>query len=364
MTQASAHFFLGAASPGGFHSFFHELYDPADGWYAYLLKGGPGTGKSSLLRTVADGLEARGIETQRIACSADPQSLDAVIAPQKHVAFADATAPHILEPQYPGAADEIVQLGAFWDAAALREKRGEILSLSAEIHMHRRRCARFLSAAAALGTDIRRLAQPCLDTEKIDRYAQRLATREFPAPSGEIGRETQRFLSAVTPQGVTTLWAGMTQYCDKIYVLNDPHGAVTHRLLDALRRYALGNGLDIIRCPCPLAPQDGTEQLIIPALRLGFFSANRFHPANFPQTQALTLRAARFQDGDALRSVRERIRFTRRAQKELLREASDALAQAKKVHDTLEEIYIAAMDFSQHKALAERLIREALVDTP
>ena len=360
MTQSQAHFFLGAAAPGGFHSFFRELYDPLDGWYACLLKGGPGTGKSSLLRAVADGLDARGISTQRIACAADPQSLDAVIVPQKRVVLADATAPHILEPQYPGAADEIVHLGAFWDAAALREKRGEILALSAEIRCSRRRCERFLSAAAALGADIRRLAQPFLDAGKIDRYAQRLATRDFPAPCGEIGREAQRFLSAPTPQGITTLWAGMAQNCDKIYVLDDPHGAVSRRLLEALRRYALGNGLDVICCPCPLAPQDGTEHLLIPALRLGFFTANRFHPASFPQTQTVTLRAARFQDNDALRSIRERMHFTRRAQKELLREASAALENAKEIHGALESIYIAAMDFSQHEMLAEKLLRETL----
>ena len=34
-------YFLGANTPSGFISRFDHLYDPDDGWFAYILKGGP-----------------------------------------------------------------------------------------------------------------------------------------------------------------------------------------------------------------------------------------------------------------------------------------------------------------------------------
>ena len=40
-------YFLGCSSPEGFHSFFGELCPTHSGGYTYIIKGGPGTGKSS-----------------------------------------------------------------------------------------------------------------------------------------------------------------------------------------------------------------------------------------------------------------------------------------------------------------------------
>ena len=58
--------FLGANTPEGFISLFDELYDPAEDWRAYIIKGGPGTGKSRLMRRVADELEQAGYTAQRV----------------------------------------------------------------------------------------------------------------------------------------------------------------------------------------------------------------------------------------------------------------------------------------------------------
>ena len=43
-------YFLAANSGQGFYSKFGECYDAHNGWKAYVIKGGPGTGKSSLMK--------------------------------------------------------------------------------------------------------------------------------------------------------------------------------------------------------------------------------------------------------------------------------------------------------------------------
>ena len=75
-------FFLGANSPYGFISIFNNLYYPEEDWFAYIIKGGPGTGKSTLMKKLAKEANLRGINTELIYCSSDPSSLDAVIFPQ------------------------------------------------------------------------------------------------------------------------------------------------------------------------------------------------------------------------------------------------------------------------------------------
>ena len=44
--------FLGANSPRGFVSLFEELYNPYLDCRAFVIKGGPGTGKSTLIRCI------------------------------------------------------------------------------------------------------------------------------------------------------------------------------------------------------------------------------------------------------------------------------------------------------------------------
>ena len=46
-------YFLGANSPRGFYSLYDELIDADAARAVYILKGGPGCGKSTLMRRVA-----------------------------------------------------------------------------------------------------------------------------------------------------------------------------------------------------------------------------------------------------------------------------------------------------------------------
>ncbi len=349
-------FFLGANTPYGFRSLFHELYDPADGWCAYILKGGPGTGKSTFMKTIAAKCDAAGVGYETIRCASDPDSLDALRIESKKICIADGTAPHVLEPKFPGAVETTLDLSAFWDAAVLRENRDEIMRLFAENASDHRRCVRFLQAAESLSRDVRRIALECVDTDKIERYASRFASRRFGVPRGVIGREITRYLSAVTPEGIFVHLDTLDALCDELLVVDDPHGAASAALLSCLRRYALGAGLDVIVCPCPLHPDAGPQDLFIPQLRLGIVTENAFHRIDGTSK----VHASRFTNAAALRAHRSRITFSRRTEKELLEEAVCACSDALHVHNELETYYKRAMDYDAVTRLAEKTAAEIL----
>ena len=114
--------FLGANTPQGFISFFDELYNPYENCRAYIIKGGPGTGKSTLMKKVCAEAESRGYAVEKVYCSSDPDSLDGLIVPEVGVSIADGTSPHTLEPRFPGACENIINLGECWDKDSLRCK--------------------------------------------------------------------------------------------------------------------------------------------------------------------------------------------------------------------------------------------------
>ena len=349
-------FFLGANTPTGFHSLYGELYDPSDGWSAYILKGGPGTGKSTLMKQVAARCAAQGVPCEIIRCASDPSSLDAVRIESKKVCIADGTAPHEIDPKYPGAVETTVELGAFWDRAPLRLHRPEIMALFAENAAHHARTVRFLQAAESLSRDIRRLALQCVDADKIERYASRFASRKFGTPRGIVGTEQKRFLSAVTPDGIYIHRNTLETLCTEVYVIDDTHGAVSAVLLGALRRYALGTGLDVISCLHPLHPDAGPQHLLLPQIGLGLVTKSTFQ--QFEGTS--NIHASRFTDTAALHRHRSRIAFSRRTEKELLEEAVISANNALSVHNTLEEYYKSHMDFAAVEALGAQIADDML----
>lgn len=354
----SVGYFLGCSSPGGFHSFFGEMCPPHEGGYTYIIKGGPGTGKSSLMKKINSILRYAGVETELIYCSSDPSSLDGVYAPSLGCLIADGTAPHVLEPKYPGAAQELVDLGRFWDKAALKARAEEIIRLTDENAACHRRCRRFIEAAALLRDDVMRLSVACVDTAKIKRSAARIAAREFGTPSGRIGEESHRLLSAVTPDGVKFFDSTVRLMCDRVYVIEDQNASCAAALLSLIRGYALSGGYDVVTSPCPLSPDGEPEHLLVPALRLGFVTSNRFHTADFENTVKIS--SARFTDRVKLREHASRLNFTKKAYAEFVDEAVSSLVAAKSVHDELESIYISTMDFSVMDALAARLAGDML----
>lgn len=351
MTDTPIRFFLGANTPQGFCGYHHELYDGKKGWRAFLIKSGPGTGKSSLMKRVLAEVTAQGIEAEALHCSSDPQSLDGVVVPFIKTVIFDATAPHILEPGYWGTVEEIVDLSRCMDGDRLHADYEEIIELTDACSHAHARCRRYMATAAALLGDNRRLAAQHTDTDKVIRTAARIAKREWGKASGQ-GKETRRFLSALTPEGWVMFDETLQALCPRLYVIEDDTGAASSLLMAEWRERALSAGLDIITCTCPL--HGSIDHLLIPSLGLGFTTANAYHRVEGNAYRRI--HASRFTDEAALRQHREKMAFHRKAAREMLKEAASAVKQAKALHDRMEVFSQAAMDWEQVEILQKKVI--------
>lgn len=126
--MAVTQYFLGGNTVRGFVSFYSGFCrGPED--FLWVIKGGPGCGKSSFMKTIGRAAEEKGLDVEYVLCSGDPESVDGVYFPALHTGYADGTAPHVLEAVTPGAAGLYLDLSRFYDRLALQPERRTIEQL-------------------------------------------------------------------------------------------------------------------------------------------------------------------------------------------------------------------------------------------
>jgi len=85
-------YYAGGNTALGFYSFYESNLKGLD--RLFILKGGPGTGKSTLMKKIGQKWKDKGYDIELLHCSSDNNSIDGVIIPKLKVGVVDGTAPH------------------------------------------------------------------------------------------------------------------------------------------------------------------------------------------------------------------------------------------------------------------------------
>ncbi|HBR07270.1 MAG TPA: hypothetical protein DD735_00040 [Clostridiales bacterium] len=345
--------FLGANSGAGFYSLY-DNFASGDGDFLWVIKGGPGCGKSAFMKKIGIAAEEKGLNVEYIRCSGDPASLDGIYLPSLKTGWVDGTAPHTLDPVHFGATGAYLDLGVFCDVESAHKIRGDVAAISARYKGLYARAYDCLRAAAAVAPE----KHPDLlkGTEKAAavKRASAAAARELPKmkKNAEPGSTTMRLISGITCDGTVFLKDTLTTLCKRIYVLDNRYGLAEPYLREWLR-LTRERGLDTILCPSPLNPSV-LEALIIPSLSLGFLATSGdtdpgFKPYRHVRLDALT-------DPERVRRLRPRLRADMKIKSALLDAAIESLREAKDLHDALEAHYNPLIDFDGVRAAADKEI--------
>ena len=242
------------------------------------------------------------------------------------------------------------------DYDSLSYDKDMIISLTTENQNLHRRATRYLNAAGSLIRDNHILELGALDAQKIIRCVTRIAHRELPKISENTGSEAIRFLSAVTPKGILTFSDTIDYYADKVYNICNENGAVSKIFMQAMRKICLKCGLNIITCPCPLAPSEKIDHIIIPSIKLAFTVSNKHH--RHENNIFRNIHTSRFCDAELLSLCKEKIAFNHKASEEMISEAVKIMQQAKKVHDDLESFYGKHIKFNEVNQISSEVITQ------
>ena len=322
--------FASANRADGFHSDFEAVFSEVG--RRILLKGGPGTGKSSFLRAVAEAAEKRGMAAERFACSSDPSSLDGVIIPALDLALVDATAPHEMSPRLPGAADELLDFGQFWDRKQLAGRRAEIESLcERKASGYRTALLGLAQEGALLGEGLRRL-EGLLLRERMAAAVSRLGA--FPVKKrAAVGQQRSRTILSPGMRG-TVLLRGLEGQAAEIRCVSPFYGS-EFLFLEELRCQALAAGQAVTVSYDPLLPRYPNAVYLEESRRL-FLVGNSDGGVNL----------RRFFEAADVAKLRPLLRTIRQCRKPLRAVSEAGFAEMREAHFALEKIYGAAMDFT------------------
>lgn len=364
-TGAVRRMFPGGNTSLGFYSFYDNVIGP-EARRVFILKGGPGAGKSTFMTRIADRLVGMGLDAEFHHCSADAPSVDAVVFPGPGIALFDGTSPHVIDPKFPGLVDEIVDLGQFGDDDALRPHGGDIMRLSAAGRRSFQRAYNYLAAAQAVRSVEAAVHRQAADEAFVHRRARRLvddvlgvAPAARPgaraAKDGRPGRRRRLFASSITPGGpvhhLDTLVAGLPH----VFVVRARPGAGASTLLEKVAAAVTDEGWDAELFHCALDPHT-LEHVVVAGLGAAVITSRPPHDYEPHGAVVIDLDdGVTLAGGDARHAHAARRMFGN-----LFEHAVAALSEARRYHLEVEALYRPAMDFAGMDQLRDSILNRIL----
>ena len=343
--------FAAANSGKGFVSFYDEIFGGENIRRRYLIKGGPGTGKSTFMKRVAEAAENADLKVERFRCSSDPASLDGVII-NSAVAIIDSTAPHVQEASLAGARDVLLDLGAFWNEDGLYLEREKIEALSQKKKHAYSLAYRFLSSAMQSDVASRELVMPYVDKKRLVRVAKRLMRNI----SGGEGYECKTGISkAIGMSGRCALDTYLSLAKKTVYI--EEHYGIGYLALCEICEEARRKGCKISVSYEPLSPDFPDSVFFEESETLFILTANKKRGA-VSLRRALDISSLSKREKNELKA---KSRNAKRLSEALVLAATDELKAAGEAHFELEKIYRSNMDFSALNDYTEHLT-ERIID--
>lgn len=352
--MSGKHFFVCGNTAKGFSNLFSTNIQPLG--KLFILKGGPGTGKSTLMKKIGKELEELQYDVEYVHCSSDPDSLDGVLVPKLGVGIVDGTSPHVIEPTAPGAIEEYVNLGVAWDTEKLATHTKEIL----DIQNNMRQCYEKAYAEFAKGLKVHdeweKIYIENMNFSKANQLTEEVINKLLGTTRlNKTNCIKHRFFGGSTPYGPMDFVENITENIAIRYFIKGRPGSGKSTMLKKILDKAQNRGIDVEVYHCGFDP-DSLDMLLFPELNLSIFDSTAPHEY-FPS-----------RDGDSvidmyaelinahtdelyeteLADIAARYKF-------FTKEGTTHLANAKRYQDELEKFYIEATDFKVVDKIYEEL---------
>ena len=341
-------FFAGANTGNGFISFYDTIFCEDDLSGLYIIKGGPGTGKSTFMKKLGNVAATSGYNVAHYLCGSDSDSLDGIIISDtkgNRVGVIDGTPPHPKEFRSPGAAGDLLDFGQFWDSKELEKERSRIDELSKEKCKCFETAYKYLGAAKKIEFHTNDLAENFYLKEKAHSAIERL----FSVLNNK-GETKHIQLSGYTMNGFVQLTPEFEDRKD--YVIYGNRN-IANMILSDIADHIKENSISARISQSPVDMKQ-VDSIFLPESKIWIRYGSRDEPGE------KYINTARFIDSDIMSVCRQKLRFGNKCRESLIEGAMKSLASAKTYHFSLEDIYKTYMDYDALNVQSEIWYNEIL----
>lgn len=331
-------YFLAANGFSGFRSCFDGVINSEKLKKLYLIKGGSGVGKSTLMRGISSHFSEAGYSVEEILCSSDPKSLDGVKinSDDGYILLIDGTSPHEYDMKYPAVRDYTVDLSRHIDDKCIALKREKVVLIMKQKKKQYDFAYKNLHLAGIAYKAIRDAALPYARRTEIENLAKKL----FQKISDRNAEIKYTAYSAFCKDGYISLDTSDREF-ERVYYFDMGYKSqiLFSLLIDEIKK----RSLEITIFPSPFS-DDIVDGFSVDGGTL-------FKMRESAPTYKADCYFDEYEDYDE-----EMIRDAEKIYNLALSAAEGALKRAFENHAELEEIYGNHMNFEKNHLLSEELI--------
>lgn len=355
------HNYAGSNSSLGFYSRYEEIF--ADLQHVHILKGGPGTGKSTLIGKVGNAFAEKGYMIEFLHNPSDDDSLDGVIIPLLEVGIVNGTTPHVIDPKYPNVVDCIVNLGDFCDRQRLAEHKEKIIALTDKVAETFSKTYETYAKAREAHDELEEIYVQAMDFPKADQATADLIKTIFPEALEPEPNPIQkhRFSAAATRNGPQNFYENLTEDVNNRYIIKGRAGSGKSTTMKKIGQHAEKLGLAIEYYHCAFDPE-GIDMVLIPKLSTAVLDGTPPHPVEATrETDEIFDTFKLYIDRSVEVERTQDIREAKTSYKYLMQRAMNHLRDAMEMHDELKKYYMDAMDFTAVDRKTIEIIQELIM---
>ncbi len=303
----------------------------------YVLKGAPGSGKSTFIRCMGDSLAEQGYDVEFWMSAEDPMNPEGVYIIQMETAIVNGNLPLTIDPKYPGITGSIINLSAYLDELRINKYGAEIMELVDRVEMQGLQAVSLLEQAALIKGEMLQASDEGFNENKLHKLISRLENEILKEQPGE----KHYFASSITPEGIINYVDEISSRCKIRYLLKGG-GFAAEEVISEIASKAREAGYLVEYYHCGLNPLR-IIMVIITHLQLAIIEANDMEVSTRPGDRLLDLADCRNESGQPLQEPDHS--GAHRQYENLLLKAQAELEIAHKAMKNLKRLYSAAMNF-------------------
>lgn len=338
--------FASSHTTRGYYTFIPDLIKDLE--RVYILKGAPGSGRSTFIRLVGEILSEQGLEVEFWISALDSITPDGVYIPQLNLAVVNGSLPASIDPRYPGVKEHLINLGEYWDQAAIEAQRQQIVELVDNIELSQQKAYDLLKELGRLKAEQRRINSRHINIEKIGQLVKQLGSEIVENRSGE----KHYFAGVLTIDGWVDYVHELSHNCQKRYIFKGPPGSGKSMIIAELGRMVKDSGYFLEYYHCGLEIEN-LVMVIIRNLQIALIEASSADIPLKPWDVVVDL--SLYMEGHDDEYSQENA-INGRDLENLLLKARQQLEKSSYNQQELKKIYAGSMDFTGLDKIRQDLI--------